>query len=75
MAFSMSIPLYLLGAGVIAALTYFRGPKIGLRAHSEKHGPIRVTDVALSFSPWRRRGRIDPAAAGRELVIYVTFKT
>ena len=75
MIIDMPMPLYLLGAAVIAALTYYRGPKIRLKAHSEKHGAIRVTDVALSFSPWRRRDRIDPAASARELAIYVTFKT
>jgi len=75
MIFDMPMPLYLLGAGVVAALTYYRGPKIGLKARSEKHGTIRVTDVALSFSPWRRRDRIDSAASAPELVIYVTFKT
>ncbi len=68
--------------GSIAALTWARGfvpvPRIQVRAQNEKHGPLRVIELALVLSPTARLRRAVPAgqpARGTEFVVYITLKT
>jgi hypothetical protein len=69
--------------GLIAALTWARGfvpvPRIQVRAQNEKHGPLRVIELALVLSPAIRLRRAAAAAGqparGTEFVVYITLKT
>ena len=83
MPFDITLPIYLVSAfALVAALTCARRlvqvPRIQVRAQNEKHGALRVIELALVLSP---AGRIrQPAAAqkparGTEFVVYITLKT
>jgi hypothetical protein len=52
-------------------------PRIQVRAQNEKHGALRVIELALVLSP---AGRVRQPAGGRkaratEFVVYITLKT
>jgi hypothetical protein len=44
-------------------------PRIQVRAQNEKHGALRVIELALVLSPGRKPAR------GTEFVVYITLKT
>jgi hypothetical protein len=53
-------------------------PRIKLRAQNEKHGPLRVIELALVLSPaggMRQRTPGAQAARAAEFVVYITLKT
>jgi hypothetical protein len=81
MPFDVTLPIYAVSAlALVAALTWARRlvpvPRIQVRAQNEKHGALRVIELALVMSP---AGRIrQPAqmqAPGTEFVVYITLKT
>jgi len=83
MPFDVTLPIYALSGLAVAATLAWTGrfipvPRIQLRAQNEKHGPLRVIELALVLSPAGRRLR--QPAAGRaaratEFVVYITLKT
>ncbi len=53
-------------------------PRIRVRAQNEKHGPLRVIELALVLSPaarMRQRTQGAQAARAAEFVVYITLKT
>jgi hypothetical protein len=74
MPFDITLPIYLVSAfALVAALTCARRlvqvPRIQVRAQNEKHGALRVIELALVLSPGRKPAR------GTEFVVYITLKT
>ena len=79
MPFDITLPIYLVSAfALLAALTCARRlvqvpriwvPRIQVRAQNEKHGALRVIELALVLSPSRKPAR------GTEFVVYITLKT
>jgi hypothetical protein len=74
MPFDITLPIYLVSAfALVAALTCARRlvqvPRIQVRAQNEKHGALRVIELALVLSPSRKPAR------GTEFVVYITLKT
>jgi hypothetical protein len=74
MPFDITLPIYLVSAfALVAALTCARRlvqvPRIQVRAQNEKHGAVRVIELALVLSPGRKPAR------GTEFVVYITLKT
>jgi hypothetical protein len=74
MPFDITLPIYLVfGFALVAALTCARRlvqvPRIQVRAQNEKHGALRVIELALVLSPGRKPAR------GTEFVVYITLKT
>ncbi len=81
MPFEVTLPIYAVSAlALVAVLTWARRlvpvPRIQVRAQNQKHGALRVIELALVLSP---AGRISqPAqvqARGTEFVVYITLKT
>ena len=90
MPFDLTLSIYAVAALAFAgtlgwALTWAGRlvpvPRIKLRAQNEKHGPLRVIELALVLSPAARiRQRAQGAqaaaqAARTEFVVYITLKT
>jgi hypothetical protein len=74
MPFDITLPIFLVSAfALVAALTCARRlvqvPRIQVRAQNEKHGALRVIELALVLSPGRKPAR------GTEFVVYITLKT
>jgi len=74
MPFDVTLPIYAVFVlALIAALTCARRlvpvPRIQVRAQNEKHGALRVIELALVLSPSRKPAR------GTEFVVYITLKT
>jgi hypothetical protein len=84
MPFDITLPIYLVSVfALVAALTCarrlvqvpripvprIRVPRIQVRAQNEKHGALRVIELALVLSPGRKPAR------GTEFVVYITLKT
>jgi hypothetical protein len=74
MPFDVTLPIYLVSVfALVAALTCARRlvqvPRIQVRAQNEKHGALRVIELALVLSPGRKPAR------GTEFVVYITLKT
>jgi hypothetical protein len=74
MPFDITLPIFLVSAfALVAALACARRlvqvPRIQVRAQNEKHGALRVIELALVLSPGRKPAR------GTEFVVYITLKT
>jgi hypothetical protein len=79
MPFDVTLPIYLVSVfALVAALACARRlvqvpriqvPRIQVRAQNEKHGALRVIELALVLSPGRKPAR------GTEFVVYITLKT
>jgi hypothetical protein len=79
MPFDVTLPIYAVSAlALVAALTWARRlvpvprikvPRIQVRAQNERHGALRVIELALVLSPGRKPAR------GTEFVVYITLKT
>jgi hypothetical protein len=77
MPLELSLPFLALSGAAITAVAYRFWPRIAVRTHREKHGPIGIREIAVSLSR-PRFGRLAAgtgAAATRELVIYMTVKS
>jgi hypothetical protein len=87
MPFDLTLSIYAVAALAFAgalgwALTWTGRlvpvPRIKLRAQNEKHGPLRVIELALVLSPaarMRQRTQGAQAARAAEFVVYITLKT
>ncbi len=79
MPFDITLPIYLVSvfalvaalicASRLAQVPRIRVPRIQVRAQNEKHGALRVIELALVLSPGRKPAR------GTEFVVYITLKT
>ena len=84
MPFDVTLPIYAVSAlALVAALTWVRRlvpvpriqvprikvPRIQVRAQNERHGALRVIELALVLSPGQKPAR------GTEFVVYITLKT
>jgi len=79
MPFDVTLPIYAVSAlALVAALTWARRlvpvprikvPRIQVRAQNERHGTLRVIELALVLSPGQKPAR------GTEFVVYITLKT
>jgi hypothetical protein len=82
MPFDVTLPIYAVSALALVAALAWAGrllvPRIQMRAQNEKHGALRVIELALVLSP---AGPVRPAAAAAkaaratEFVVYITLKT
>ena len=87
MPFDVTLPIYLVSVfALVAALAcarrlvqvpHIRVPRIQVRAQNEKHGPLRVIELALVMSPAlaARQQGAGPAGRATEFVVYITLKT
>jgi hypothetical protein len=87
MPFDLTLSIYAVAALAFAgalgwALTWAGRlvpvPRIKVRAQNEKHGPLRVIELALVLSPaarMRQRAQGVQAARAAEFVVYITLKT
>ncbi len=87
MPFDLTLPIYAVAAlafaGALGWVLTWAGrlvpvPRIKLRAQHEKHGPLRVIELALVLSPAgpiRQRAQGAQAARAAEFVVYITLKT
>ena len=83
MPFDLTLPIYAVAALAFAGALTWAGrlvpvPRIKLRAQHEKHGPLRVIELALVLSPAgpiRQRAQGAQAARAAEFVVYITLKT
>jgi hypothetical protein len=77
MPIELTLPITAVSALALAAALTFTGwlplPRIRLRAQNEKHGPLRVIELALVMSPALAANR--PARRATEFVVYITLKT
>jgi hypothetical protein len=79
MPFDVMLPIYAVSAlALVAALTWARRlvpvprikvPRIQVRAQNERHGALRVIELALVLSRGQKPAR------GTEFVVYITLKT
>jgi hypothetical protein len=81
MPIELTLPITAVSALALAAALSFTGwlplPRVRLRAQNEKHGPLRVIEVALVMSP-ALAARQPGSGSGRratEFVVYITLKT
>lgn len=82
MPFDVTLPIYAVSALALVAALAWAGrlpvPRVQMRAQNEKHGALRVIELALVLSPARP---VRPAAAAAkaaratEFVVYITLKT
>jgi hypothetical protein len=83
MPFDLTLPIYAVAALAFAGVLAWTGriipvPRIKVRAQNEKHGPLRVIELALVLSPaarMRQRAQGAQAARAAEFVVYITLKT
>jgi hypothetical protein len=83
MPIDLTLPITAVSALALAAALTFTGwlplPRVRLRAQNEKHGPLRVIELALVMSPTlagRQQGAgAGPARRATEFVVYITLKT
>jgi hypothetical protein len=81
MPIEFTLPITAVSALALAAALTFTGwlplPRVRLRAQNEKHGPLRVIELALVMSPALAARQQGPGPAGRatEFVVYITLKT
>jgi hypothetical protein len=82
MPFDVTLPIYAVSALAFAGALAWAGrvipvPRIAVRTHNEKHGPLRVIEVALVLSPAGRSASRQAAQAARaaEFTVYITLKT
>jgi hypothetical protein len=81
MPFELTLPITAVSAVALAAALSFTGwlplPRMRLRAQNEKHGPLRVIELALVMSPAlaARQQAPGPSRRGTEFVVYITLKT
>jgi hypothetical protein len=79
MPIELTLPIYAVSALALAAALTFTGwlplPRIRLRAQNEKHGPLRVIELALVMSPALAGRHQGSARRGTEFVVYITLKT
>jgi hypothetical protein len=83
MPFDLTLPIYAVAALAFAGALAWTGrlvpvPRIKVRAQNEKHGPLRVIELALELSPagrMRQRAQGAQAARATEFVVYITLKT
>ncbi|HEV7463238.1 MAG TPA: hypothetical protein VGN85_04925 [Methyloceanibacter sp.] len=87
MPFDLTLPMFAVAAlafaGTLGWTLTWAGrfvpvPRIKVRAQNEKHGPLRVIELALVLSPAgriRQRAQGAQAARGAEFVVYITLKT
>ena len=77
MPIEFTLPITAVSALALAAALSFTGwlplPRVRLRAQNEKHGPLRVIELALVMSPAFAGNR--PARRATEFVVYITLKT
>ena len=81
MPIELTLPITAVSALALAAALSFTGwlplPRVRLRAQNEKHGALRVIELALVMSPAlaaRQQGAA-PARRATEFVVYITLKT
>jgi hypothetical protein len=78
MPIELTLPITAVSALALAAALTFTGwlplPRVRLRAQNEKHGPLRVIELALVMSPALAGGQ-GPARRATEFVVYITLKT
>jgi hypothetical protein len=81
MPIELTLPITAVSALALAAALTFTGwlplPRVRLRAQNEKHGPLRVIELALVMSPAlaARQQGAGPAGRATEFVVYITLKT
>jgi hypothetical protein len=81
MPIELTLPITAVSALALAAALSFTGwlplPRIRLRAQNEKHGPLRVIELALVMSPAlaARQPGVGPARRATEFVVYINLKT
>jgi hypothetical protein len=81
MPIELTLPITAVSALALAAALNFTGwlplPRVRLRAQNEKHGPLRVIELALVMSPALAGGQpgSGPARRATEFVVYITLKT
>ncbi len=77
MPIELTLPITAVSALALAAALSFTGwlplPRVRLRAQNEKHGPLRVIELALVMSPVLAGNR--PTRRATEFVVYITLKT
>jgi hypothetical protein len=78
MPIELTLPITAVSALALAAALTFTGwlplPRVRLRAQNEKHGPLRVIELALVMSP-ALAGQQGSARRATEFVVYITLKT
>jgi hypothetical protein len=81
MPIELTLPITAVSAVALAAALSFTGwlplPRVRLRAQNEKHGPLRVIELALVMSPAlaARQQAPGPSRRATEFVVYITLKT
>jgi hypothetical protein len=81
MPIEFTLPITAVSALALAAALSFTGwlplPRVRLRAQNEKHGPLRVIELALVMSPAlaARQQEAGPGRRATEFVVYITLKT
>jgi hypothetical protein len=81
MPIDVTLPIYVVSALAVVAALACKGrlpvPRIRVRAQNEKHGPLRVIELALVMSPagGLRQPAARRSARATEFVVYITLKT
>ncbi len=80
MPIELTLPITAVSALALAAALTFTGwlplPRVRLRAQNEKHGPLRVIELALVMSPaLAGQQGSGPSRRATEFVVYITLKT
>ncbi len=80
MPIDLTLPITAVSALALAAALTFKGwlplPRVRLRAQNEKHGPLRVIELALVMSPaLAGQQAAGPSRRATEFVVYITLKT
>jgi hypothetical protein len=79
MPIELTLPITAVSALALAAALTFTGwlplPRVRLRAQNEKHGPLRVIELALVMSPALAGRQKGSTRRATEFVVYITLKT
>ena len=79
MPIDLTLPITAVSALALAAALTFTGwlplPRVRLRAQNEKHGPLRVIELALVMSPALAGRQQGAGRRATEFVVYITLKT
>jgi hypothetical protein len=81
MPIDVTLPIYAVSALAVVAALACKGrllvPRIQVRAQNEKHGQLRVIELALVMSPagGLRQPAVPRSARATEFVVYITLKT